>query len=109
MATLNVQQSNLTGLTPSYSAADVQGDEFVNSGKAVLHIKNGGVSQITVTVNSQTKCSFGFDHDVTVDVPAGEERIIGPFPKTRFDDANKKVQISYSDVTNVTIAVLEVA
>lgn len=108
MAELTVQRTGLEGLAPEFDAADELGDEFVNSGKAVLHVKNGGMSELTVTVDSQAKCNFGFDHDIAVDVAAGEESIIGPFPKARFDDPNKKVQISYSGVTDVTVAVLEV-
>lgn len=109
MATLNVQKATLTGLNPTFVAASAAGDDFTNSGKAVLYIRNGGAAEVTVTVNSQTPCNYGFDHDAVVAVPAGGERIIGPFPKARFNDANDKVQIAYSGVTSVTVAVLEVA
>lgn len=108
MATLAVQKAVVTGLTPSYSAAAGGGDQFANSGKAMLHIKNGSGGSINVTVNSQTNCSQGFDHDAVVAVPAGAERMIGPFPKGRFDDANGNVQITYSAVTSLTVAVVEV-
>lgn len=108
MATLNVQRITLTGLSPVFVAADVAGDEFLNSGRVVLYVKNGDTLEKTVTVDSQTPCNQGFDHDVVVTVPASEERIIGPFPKNRFDDANGKVQVSYSDVTSVTVAVIEI-
>lgn len=108
MATLSVQRVDMTGLDPAFAAASAGGDEFVNSGRAVLYVKNGDATDKTVTVDSQTPCNQGFDHDVQVTVPAGGERIIGPFPKNRFDDASGKVQITYSDVTAVTVAVLEV-
>lgn len=52
MAVLTVQQVNLDGISPTFVAADAGGDEFVNSGKAVLHVKNDGTNSITVTVNS---------------------------------------------------------
>lgn len=108
MATLSVQRAVLTGLNPTYAAAGAAGDEFVNSGKAVLHVKNGSAGSINVTINSQTPCNYGVDHDLVVAVPAGAERIIGPFAKSRFNDASEKVQISYSAVASVTVAVLEV-
>lgn len=108
MATLTVQKAVGTGLTPSYSAAAGGGDQFANSGKAMLHAKNGSGGSITITVNSQVNCSQGFDHDFAVAIPAGEERMIGPFPKSRFDDANGNVQITYSAVTSLTVAVIEV-
>ena len=106
MAVLTVQQAALTGLNSSYGAAAGGGDQFANTGKAMLHVKNGASSK-TVTVDSQTPCSQGVDHDAVVAIPAGEERMIGPFPKARFDDANGDVQITYSAVTSVTVAVVE--
>lgn len=108
MANLYVQRATLTGLSPSYTAADPAGDEFANSGRAVLHVKNGGAASIDVTINSEAPCDYGYDHDVVVAVPAGAERIIGPFPKQRFNDPLSKVHVSYSAVTSVTVAVLEV-
>lgn len=106
MALLNVQKASLTGLAPSFSAASVGGDTFVNDGKTVLHVKNGGASEITVMVNSQQPCNYGFDHDLQVAVPASGERIIGPFRQDRFNDANGQVVVTYSDTTSVTVAAI---
>lgn len=108
MADLTVQKVVLTGLNPSYEAAAAGGDAFVNSGRTFIHVKNGGAGSIDVTVDSQTPCSQGYDHDAVVAVPAGEERMIGPFTKERFNDNDEKVQIAYSGVTSVTIAAIEV-
>lgn len=107
MAELTVQQLNLTGLVPSFSAADVAGDTFTNSGRTYLHIKNGGAAGVTVTIDSQQPCNYGFDHDVDVSIDAGAEKLIGPFSKSRFNDDNGKVNVAYSDVTNVTVAAIE--
>ncbi|MBC7193861.1 hypothetical protein [Marinobacter sp.] len=106
MALLNVQKASLTGLAPTFVAASAGGDSFVNDGKTVLHVKNGGASEITVTVNSQQPCNYGFDHDVTVAVPAGGERIIGPFRQDRFNNSDGQVMVSYSAVTSVTVAAI---
>lgn len=108
MATLTVQTVALAGITPTYAAAAAGGDEFVNSGREMIHIKNAHTSSWTVTVNSQTACSQGFDHDNAVVVTNAQERMIGPFPKSRFDDANGKVQITYTGVTALTIAIIQV-
>jgi hypothetical protein len=108
MSELTVQKVVLAGLEPSYGAAAAGGDEFVNSGRSFIHVKNGGGSSIDVTVDSQTPCSQGYDHNAVVAVPAAGERMIGPFPKDRFNDANGKAQITYSGVTSVTIAAIEV-
>lgn len=107
MPTLTLQVITLTGITPALVAADVGGDEFVNSGSEFIHIKNGDASPITVTVNSQALCNQGVDHDVEVVIPASTgEKFIGPFPKDRFNDADGKVQITYSAVTSVTIGIV---
>lgn len=108
MATLAVQIASLTGLNPTYGSAAVGGDEFPNSGREVIHVKNGHSGAQTVTVDSQALCNQGVDHNPAVSIPAGEERIIGPFPKARFDDASAKVQLTYSGVTALTIAVIRV-
>ena len=107
MATLQPQVVTLLGITPTLVAAEAGGDEFVNSGRDFIHIKNGGGAAIDVTINSQVNCNQGVDHDVVVSVPATTgEKFIGPFPKDRFDDAANKVQITYSAVTSVTIGIV---
>jgi len=108
MATLNVYRVDLDGGKPSFVPASAGGDDFINSGKAFLIVKNGGTGAVTVTINSQTPCSYGFDHDVQVSVVAGDESWIGPFPKARFNNQDNKVQVTYSDVTSVTVAAVEV-
>lgn len=108
MATLTVQKVVLAGIAPSYDAAAAGGEEFVNSGRVFIHVKNGGGSSIDVTVDSQTPCSQGFDHNAVVAVGAAADKMIGPFPKDRFNDTAGKVQVTYSGVTSVTIAAIEV-
>lgn len=104
MADLTVQAISLSGINPTFGAAAETGDAFLNSGREYLHVKNGGGAEVTVTIDSQAACNQGFDHNAAVAVPASGERIIGPFPKARFNDANEKVQVAYSDVTGVTVA-----
>lgn len=108
MATLNIYRVDLDGGKPTFVPADAAGDSFVNSGRTFLIVRNGGTAAINVTVNSQKPCNYGFDHDVVVSVAAGAEEWIGPFPKERFNDSNGRVQVSYSDVTSVTVAAVEV-
>jgi hypothetical protein len=107
MSDLSVQKIVLAGLTPNYAAAEAGGDAFLNSGRVLVHVKNGHTAEQTMTVNSQALCNQGFDHDVAVAIPPSGEKMIGPFPKERFNDVDGKVQISYSGVTNLTIAALE--
>lgn len=107
MAELAVQQITRSGLNPAFTAAAGGGDTFDNDGATYLHVKNGGAGAITVTINSQKPCDQGFDHDITVNVPAGGERIIGPFPRDRFNNDSGEVAVSYSGVTSVTVAAVK--
>ncbi|HHY47100.1 MAG TPA: hypothetical protein GX506_07370 [Firmicutes bacterium] len=108
MAVLTVQKLANSGITPTYSAADVAGDKFANNGRTFLVVKNGSASAITVTVNSQKQCDQGFDHDITVNVPASGEKWIGPLDPNRFNNAQGQVEVAYSAVTSVTVAAIQV-
>lgn len=108
-AVLTVQDVSLAGLNPSYAAAGAGGDSFPNDGATFLHVKNGGGGPITVTIDdvgsASPEAAAAFDPDPDVSVPAGEERMIGPFPKDRFDATDGTgVNVSYSGVTSVTVA-----
>lgn len=108
MALLTVQQVSLTGLSASFTAAATAGDEFPNSGKCVLYLANADSAATTATVASVTNCSYGFDHDAVVSIPAGSEIYIGPFNRTRFNAADGNVDVTYSSVVDLTVAVVEV-
>jgi len=111
MADLVVKKVVKTGLNPNdpiYVDCTGGGDAVYNSGRTFLHVVNGHSGAWIVTVNSITPCSQGFDHDVVVSVPAGEERMIGPFERDRFNDASQELAITYDGVTALTIAAIEV-
>lgn len=101
MAALAVQRPALAGTAVTYAAAAGGGDTFDNDGKTLLHVKNGGGGSINVTANASIACNQGHDHDAVVAVPAGGERIIGPFPLNQFGPT---VSLTYSGVTSVTAA-----
>lgn len=106
MAQLTVQKTNLTGLDPTFVAAAAGGDTFENDGQTLFHAKNGSAAAITVTVDSIRPCNYGFDHNAVVSVPAGGERIIGPFDRNRFGTT---VTVTYSAVTSLTVAARSMA
>lgn len=101
MAQLAVQEPGTSGAAINYVAADGAGDTFPNDGRTRFHVKNGGGAAITATVDAKTACNFGFDHDAAVNVPAGAERVIGPFRTDRFGST---VSVAYSSVATVTVA-----
>lgn len=103
MAELSPQKATLTGIAPTFSAASAGGDTIPNDGRTALHVKNGSAGAITVIVDSVTACNQGFDHDASVSVPAGGERMIGPFDQGRFGTSTA---VSYSATASVTVAAL---
>ncbi|MHB0934898.1 MAG: hypothetical protein ACYC6A_00785 [Armatimonadota bacterium] len=106
MAVLTVQTINTTGVAPTNNAAAGGGDSFVNDGKTFIHVTNGSAGSLNVIITAQNACSQGVLHTLTVAVPAGESRMIGPFNRNIYNDAAGKVQLTYSGVTSLTIAVL---
>ncbi len=92
------------------SAATVGGDNWVNTGKELLYITNSGSGDITLTV------AFGPSAVVDGVAPANRTytiphtglhpQIIGPFPTSAYNDASQLVQLTYSGVTSVTVAVI---
>lgn len=112
MATLTVQVAEVkTGIVPTYGACAGGGDEFVNNGRIAIHVRNAHAADPrTVTINSQEGCNQeAGDHDIAVEITAAnDEKVIGPFPKDRFNDGDGKVQLTYSDAAaDMTIAVVQ--
>ena len=106
MATLAVQSVVRAGLEATFAAAAGGGDEFVNTGSEWVEIVNGDASDMTLTI--ETPNSIDTDlaiTDRTVVVTAGETRKVGPFPTATYNDANSKVQLTYSAVTSLTIGI----
>lgn len=108
MAILTVQKISLAGLKPAYQAAAVAGDEFENNGKTFYHVKNGSATAKAITFDSVKPCDQGFDHDVVVNIPAGEERLLGPFAPERFNNQSRQVKVTYSSVDLLTVAAISV-
>lgn len=93
------------GAAPVFTAVSAA-DVLQNNGNSYYHVKNGGASPDTVTVDSVAPCNYGFDHDYSVSVPAGGERLLGPFPVTRFGGL---VNVTHSFITTVTAALVSLS
>lgn len=106
MALLTVQQIGTSGLAPVFVAAAAGGDTFANNGRTYIHVKNASASAVTVTIDSIAPCNQGFDHNLTVSVPAAGERIIGTFDPARFNNDSSITTVTYSAATSVTVAAI---
>lgn len=114
MADLTIQKIVEAGLNPTLGAASGGGDAILNlAGDVFLYVKNADATakQITVTAQKTSKDveSYGSmtKANAVVSVPAGEIRLIGPFPRAAFNDAANKVQITYDAVTSLTVAAIQ--
>lgn len=111
MATLTVQDLKRTGLALATVAAAGGGDKFLPSKDTFLYVNNGGAGAITVTVATPNEVPGLPDvgqTDVSVSVPAGAARYIGPFPYEFFSNsADGLADITYSGVATVTVAAVK--
>lgn len=94
------------GVKPTVNSSLSVSDNYQlqNDGKMFLHIDNGGGGASVVTIVSQ-KVDAGLAlADRIVSVPAGEERMIGPFPPAIFNDANGLVNVTFDVITSVALS-----
>ena len=111
MATLTTQEVRRSGLAPTYAAAAVGGDSFTPGDDTFLHVKNTSGGALTVTVVTPNSAfEDATIADIAVSVPATTgDRMIGPFPSQHFaDPTDGLADITYSGVTNLTVAVLKI-
>ncbi len=106
MVSLAVQSITTAGVAPTYAAATSGGDQFSNDGKTMLHVK-AAAAPVTVTIASQQSCNQGSTHNKTVVVSSTGEEMIGPFDVNRFNDTASRVQVTYTQVTGVTVGVFQ--
>ena len=108
MATITVQEITRTGLEMTTEGCVGGGDEFVNVDGAFVFIKNASGADKTVRFTIQKLVDGEIPPKKSVVVTLAEERRIGPFPTDIYNDADGKVQITYTAVTDLTIAVMKV-
>ena len=108
MATLSVVVAGRPGVDVTGVAAAGGGDAFANTGHEMLVITNGDASSHSVTAHFQKSPDGLTVTDRAVAVAAGKTMIIGPFPTDLYNDTNNLVQLSYTAVTSVKVAVVKV-
>lgn len=108
MATLSYQQAEVLGAAFTMAAADVAGDQVAPATHGAVLVTNDDASPIVVTVAVPGTTEYGQpEPDFTVDVPAGESRLIGPFGADLADE-DGLVSLSYDSITSVTVAAISI-
>ena len=108
MATLTVGSIDLDKVEVALTAAAGGGDEFANTEREIFFVKNAGSGAITLTFTGQRASNFGVTSNKALSI-TNDSKIyaIGPFLKDWFNDANDRVQVTYSGVTTVTVGALK--
>jgi len=106
---LTVQDMSRDGLEATYTAANADGHVVDNQSdrRMFLHVKNGDSGSHTVTVATPNTVDGLAVTDLSVAVPAGEDRFIGPFPAPVYNSSGQ-ISVSFDAVTSVTIAAIRV-
>lgn len=106
MAVLSAQRLPLSGLQPTYASAAAGGDQAPVGQSLFLHVRNGGGSSMTVTVATSGTVGDLAVADSSQTIPAAGAAFI-PLTATFRDPATGRASITYSGVTTVTVAVLQ--
>ncbi len=110
MADITAQTAARSANELTMASAAAGGDTFTNTGIELLLIINGSGSPITLTVTTPQTVDSEADlavADLAIVIPAGEQHLIGPFPKAHYNNSSDQVSLSYSAVTSVTLAVID--
>lgn len=109
MAVLAYRQVGIAGADPALAAASAGGDKVAPSDRGVLLVRNGSAASINVTVDVPGNTKYGLANpDVVVAVPAGADRLIGPFPGDLANPTDGLVALTYSAVATVTVAAIAI-
>lgn len=108
MATVTPVTKSRSANAVAFAAASVGGDEFANTGKELLLVRhtNSGGAAVTLTIASQAAPDGLAVADKTVDIDPGEDHVLGPWPTSIYNDADGNVQLTWSAVTDIEIAVV---
>ena len=109
---LAVQDIDRDGVVVAYSAGDAANDHSFDNedGNVFLHVKKGATGSVVVTIDNPSVIDGEDMPDKVVTVAVDTEQMIGPFPKTLYEQPDTDSEVVRSilvdiDVdTNVTLA-----
>lgn len=92
--------------------AAAAGDSFDNDGRTLLYIDNASGGSVTLTLddpNTPVPEGSSAVNDAVITIAAGAKRFAGPFKTSRFNDADGRVQMTWSATASVTWAAVSAA
>jgi hypothetical protein len=110
VTTRAAQHPAIAGAVLAANAA-ASGDKFTNDGKSLLVITNGDGSSHTCTLddpNTPVPPGSAANNDAVLTVAAGATKAFGPFPTSRFNDADGNVAMTWSATTSMEWSILSV-
>ena len=108
MATLTAAVAAKTGTVLAPVSANGGGDQFLNTGREVIYVKNGSGGSITLTLAPAGTPGGLALATIAIAIAAGVEKIIGPLDTGLFNNASGMVTMTYSGVSSLTIAVMRI-
>ena len=105
---LAAQKIVKTGIDPVHTGSLSVANNYQtpNNGRLFIYVTNGGGSASVVTIATPGTVDGLAIADRTVSVTASEDRMIGPFPPHIYNNASGEIDVSFSFITSVTIAAL---
>lgn len=79
-----------------------------NNGKTMLHVKKSGAGSCNVTITPAKTVAGHTLSTLVVAIPATTgDKFIGPFNTDLYDDPNHDVSFTFSEITGLTVAVVQ--
>lgn len=105
MANITVTPISKVAVELTYVAATATtGDTIDNQlNDTLVSVRNDSASAVTVSADATTTCDEGFEHDLSVSIPAGKERVI-PLTQWITDGATGKATVICTPAASVTLA-----
>ncbi len=89
------------------ATANAAGNYIANTGRQLLIALNGSGGTITITQVIQETVDGKTAVHPTVAIPAGHTALLGPYDTGIYNDANGRVQFTYSGVTSLKVVAFE--
>lgn len=106
---ITAQVATSAGLTPTFEAANTDGNSYVLRQGRVLRVKNASAAAITVTLPTPGTVDGLAIPERTVNVPATSGDVLIALGKgDAYRQSDGTVLVDYSAVASVTVAVIDV-